>query len=408
MPCHGCRAKTFIPSIIAAALSITAAQMLAASSQSKFPYLVFTNRCHRLDGEKGVKVTDTPIWLQTDLLLAERTTMRVGGRARFWCEPKDVPSLSRALHWAEEQGLPTFVLGGGSNVVFPDRGFDGLVIHLAMYGYETETVDGRIHLTAQAGENWDDLVAWATARNLAGIECLAGIPGKVGAAPIQNIGAYGQELADCLVAVHCYDRQLHTAVRLDRAACHFRYRDSIFKSEARGRFIVLAITLGLEQDGMPTIAYDDLRQRLPSAATLQQVRQTVLDVRRKKSMVVDPADVNSHGCGSFFTNPILDEAAFRALRARCDQAPKHWPVGEHHFKVPAAWLIEQAGFSKGYRQGRAGLSEKHCLAITNRGGATAAEVVTLAQSVQRGVLDRFGVQLIPEPVIVDAEADLRP
>jgi len=342
--------------------------------------------------------------IQRGVPLAPRTTIGIGGPARYLLEAETEDELLTGVAWARAQGLPHTILGGGSNLLFDDEGFDGLVLIPAMRGIAIVEEGERAIVDIAAGEVWDDLAAWSVAQNLAGIECLSGIPGCVGAAPIQNIGAYGQELADVLEHVTAIDLEGGGIETLDRKACAFAYRDSLFKRAGRGRFIVTGIRLALTPGGVPTVRYPDLARKLGPDATLAETRAAVLEVRRGKSMVYDPDDICSHGCGSFFTNPILAEADYpgcvEKIRAAGFEDHPHWPLEDGRIKLSAAWLIERAGFGRGHGSGPIGLSDKHCLAIVNRGGGTARQVVALAHTIRARVAERFGVTLSPEPEIL--------
>jgi UDP-N-acetylmuramate dehydrogenase len=335
--------------------------------------------------------------------LAELTTLRLGGPAGRIVEARDEPELVEAV--IGTQG-PLLVLAGGSNVVVADAGFDGTVVRVRSRGLRRERVDGRVRLTVAAGEPWDHLVAATVADGLAGMESLAGIPGSTGATPIQNVGAYGQEVAETIASVRVLDRETGEVADLPPEACGFGYRASRFKY--RDRWVVLSVAFDLEQSllGRP-VAYAELAGALGVAlgerAPLADQREAVLALRRGKGMVIDPADPDSVSAGSFFTNPILDVADFDALAARA--APEHppaWPEPDGRVKTSAAWLIARAGFERGYPPGssRVGISTKHTLALVNRGGATTAELVALARDIAGGVRNAFGVALHPEPVFV--------
>jgi UDP-N-acetylmuramate dehydrogenase len=340
------------------------------------------------------------IQVQEHVALAPLTTMKVGGPARYFSRPTSIADLQACLQWAQNENVPLLILGGGSNVLISDSGFPGLVIQPDFQKLETVDDGEFVILNVGAGVEWDDLVAQAVARGLGGITCLSGIPGSVGAAPIQNIGAYGQELSETCLDVVAVDLKTGQQQTFDKEACAFSYRDSFFKRHP-GRYCVTGLRLRLQRDGRAVLRYPDLKQRLTADASLSEVRETVLQVRRQKSMVVDANDPNSSSCGSFFTNPILDQAAWETLKRLAeDLEPPHYPTDDGRTKVPAAWLIEQAGFAKGYGSGPAGLSEKHTLAIVNRGNAKAADVLALAREVRAGVEARFGVTLVPEPVFI--------
>jgi UDP-N-acetylmuramate dehydrogenase len=350
-----------------------------------------------------------------DVPLAPRTTLGVGGRARRLVEADDEAAIARAVTEADERGEPVLVLGGGSNLVVGDEGFEGTVVHLASRGVAVGRHGDRVRLDVAAGEPWDDLVARAVDEGWSGVEALSGIPGLVGATPIQNVGAYGQEVKETIRSVRVLDRRDRTVRDLDAAACAFAYRKSVFKGDER--FVVLRVTFELEvrPDGAP-VRYAELSRALGvqpgERAPLARVRATVVALRRAKGMVLDPADPDSVSAGSFFVNPILDAPALSRLRERLAHAGHDpaalpcFPEPEGRTKVSAAWLIERAGFAKGWTLGRAGLSRKHALAIVNRGGATAAEVLGAAAAIRSGVDAAFGVELTPEPVLVGS-ASLR-
>ncbi len=287
-------------------------------------------------------------------------------------------------------------------MVVSDAGFPGLAVLIRTRGV---TRDGD-RLRAAAGESWDDLVAYAVDQRLAGIECLAGIPGLVGATPIQNVGAYGQEVSDVISSVTAYDRRDAKMCVLEPAECGFGYRTSRFKSEA-GRWVVTEVEFALRPGAESRPRYGELTRSLGleagGGAAVESVREAVLTLRRSKGMVLDPSDPDTAGCGSFFTNPVLDEQAFAALSERTSAAVPAFSEAGGRFKVPAAWLIDRAGFAKGYGSGAARLSTKHVLAITNRGGASAADVLALAREVRDGVRERLGVTLVNEPVLVGLE-----
>lgn len=336
--------------------------------------------------------------------LAPHTTLGLGGPARWYLVAKDEETLIRGLEWARERSLPVGLLGGGSNLVIADEGFDGLVIELAMRGVEERVEGDRVLITAQAGEPWDPLVARTVASNLGGLECLSGIPGRVGATPIQNVGAYGQEVGERLHAVRVFDRRQRLVRDMTPDECELGYRDSLFKRQPE-LYVVLAVTFALTPNGAATIRYAELERALGDDRSLQTVRDTVLTLRRRKSMVLDPADPNSRSAGSFFTNPIvsseqakavIDLAVREGLVASEDQVPR-WPVGDK-VKLAAGWLIERAGIQKGLRRGPVGVSSRHALALVHHGGGTTAQLMALAEEIRQVVETRFGVALVPEPV----------
>lgn len=322
--------------------------------------------------------------------LADLTTLRLGGPARAYVEVDGEDALVAAVREAEP---PVLVLAGGSNLVVADAGFDGTVVAVRSRGIER---DGA-RLTVAAGEPWDDLVAYTVEHGLAGMECLSGIPGSTGATPIQNVGAYGQEVAHTITSVRVLDREEDAVVDLPANQCGFEYRNSRFKS-SRDRWVVLSVTFELVESelGGP-LTYAELAGRVGERAPLRDVRDAVLDLRRGKGMVVSPDDPDSVSAGSFFTNPILDPDAFAPL---ADLGAPGWPEADGRVKTSAAWLIGRSGFERGHARGRAAISSKHTLALTNRGGASTDELIALAREVRDGVRERFGVELHPEPVLV--------
>lgn len=334
--------------------------------------------------------------------LGPRTTLGVGGEARYLVEARDESQVLEALEWARARGVAVRVLGGGSNLVVADAGFDGLVLAVALRGISFSSEAGDAVLEARAGEPWDDVVACAVARGLAGLEGLSGIPGCAGATPIQNVGAYGQEVAETITRVRAVDRSTLRVVELSGAECKFAYRDSFFKSEAPERFVVTSVAFALAQRGPAPARYPDLQRELGrrqlSEPTLAQLRDCVLAVRREKSMLLDPGDPNGRSCGSFFLNPIVSrEQAEHVRSVAAPLAAPSYPQADGRVKLAAGWLIEQSGFHKGLRDGNVGLSTKHALAIVAHDGATANEVEHLSRRIRAGVQAHFGVELSPEP-----------
>ena len=338
---------------------------------------------------------------RSDVPLAGLTTLRLGGPARRLAVAESDAEVVDAVREADSRGDPLLVLGGGSNLVVADEGFDGTVLQVATRGLATAPLAEHA-LQVEAGVDWDHVVALAVDEGYAGIEALSGIPGLVGAAPIQNIGAYGQEVAQTVGWVRALDRSTGDVVLLEPAQCGFAYRDSVFKRSQR--YVVLAVALALQHSrlGAP-VRYAELAGRLGvevgDRVPAVDVRAAVLDLRRGKGMVLDPDDHDTWSAGSFFTNPILPAESAEALP---ENAPR-WPASDGRVKVSAAWLIEQAGFGKGYGSGAARISTKHTLALTNRGGATTADLLALAREIRDGVRDRFGVTLDNEPDLVGVE-----
>ncbi len=339
---------------------------------------------------------------RTRVPLAPLTTLGVGGDASFVLDAADEASVVEAFRWARERGIDARVLGGGSNVVVDDGGFDGLVVRMLTRGRSYRAAAGELVLEAAAGEPWDELVRESVARGAQGLECLSGIPGLTGATPIQNVGAYGQEVAETIASVRVLDRETLATRVLDAAACGFAYRDSFFKSEAPERYVVLGVTFRLRPNAPPAVRYGELAQTLASDGaepTLGRVRDAVLALRRQKSMVLDARDENARSCGSFFVNPVVTSERAAAVEALAgDARMPRYPQPDGSVKLAAGWLIERAGFAKGMRRGAVGLSTKHALAIVAHDGAKAADVLALSQEIRCGVRERFGVELVPEPV----------
>ena len=336
--------------------------------------------------------------------LSEFTTLRLGGPARRLLRAADEGAVIAAVRAADAAGEPLLVLAGGSNVVVADAGFPGTVLHLATQGVREE--DGLT--VVAAGEAWDPFVARCVAAGRDGVECLSGIPGSVGATPIQNVGAYGQEVAETIVHVRAFDRRDDAVVVLDARDCEFTYRSSVFK-RTPGRWVVLSVAFALGDSGMSRpIRYAELARALGvsvgASAPLAAVREAVLALRRGKGMVIDPGDPDSVSAGSFFTNPVLDAEAFAELERRAGERPPAWPEPDGRIKTSAAWLIERAGFARGYGDPvTVAISSKHTLALTNRGRGTTEQLVALAREIAGAVEQRFGVRLMPEPVFVGHE-----
>jgi UDP-N-acetylmuramate dehydrogenase len=334
--------------------------------------------------------------------LGSRTTLGVGGPARYLVEARSEGELVEALAWANQRGVVVRVLGGGSNLVVADAGFDGLVLMVSLRGIHVSSATGDAVLSVKAGEPWDDVVARSVARGLGGLEGLSGIPGCAGATPIQNVGAYGQEVAETVVSVRTIDRRSREPVELTAAECRFQYRDSFFKSQAPERYVVTEVRFALPARTRAPVRYPDLQRELErrgaTEPTLAAVRDAVLAVRREKSMLLDPSDHNGRSCGSFFLNPIVSPTQVEIVRtAAAPAVPPTYPQPDGRVKLAAGWLIEHSGFEKGMRDGNVGLSTKHALAIVAHDGASAAEVTRFSTRIQDGVRRRFGVELTPEP-----------
>ncbi|MGA2236095.1 MAG: UDP-N-acetylmuramate dehydrogenase [Terriglobales bacterium] len=353
--------------------------------------------------------------IQENVPLAPLTTLQVGGAARYFAELKREDDVREAAQFAKTRDLPLFVLGGGSNLVIADSGWPGLVIRIAIGGITsprtTDAMGNAVLFSVGAGVNWDDFVAQAVAQNCAGVECLSGIPGSVGGTPVQNVGAYGQEVADTIESVRAFDLRNpdlkeDRIVVLPKPACGFRYRASIFNSTERGRYIILRVNYRLKRGGAPSLKYADLQKHFAERKTppsLAETREAVREIRRSKGMLIVPGDDDCRSAGSFFKNPVLSEAQFKDLAARAAakglEIPSY-PALDAQKKVSAAWLVEHSGFSKGYAVGAAGISHKHALALINRGDAKASDMVGLKDEIQHGVQEAWGILLEPEPVFV--------
>jgi UDP-N-acetylmuramate dehydrogenase len=347
--------------------------------------------------------------LQENVPLAPLTTFRVGGASRFFVEAKSAGEVQETVAFADARSLPLFVLGGGSNLVVADSGWPGLVLRVAISGIEEHSRhndDGKALFIAGAGESWDRLVSRAVMAQCAGVECLSGIPGNVGGTPVQNVGAYGQEVSETIESVEVFDRKDGQVRELCPEACGFGYRSSIFNTSERGRFIILRVTYALTPQGAPHLEYADLKRHFEGRETvpnLAQTREAVRHIRALKGMLLVPGDPDCQGAGSFFKNPVLSEDEHEDLKHRA-QARRltvpSYPALEKSRKVSAAWLVEHSGFAPGYGFGNVGISSKHALAIVNRGGATAAEVLALKEQIQQRVAEIWNVKLEPEPVFV--------
>lgn len=344
--------------------------------------------------------------IQRNVPLAPLTTIHIGGPARFFFRATTVDEIREALAWARERDVDVFVLGGGSNLLISDEGFDGLVLHTELRGITVESEDEYAMVKVAAGEPWDSFVAFTVDRGYAGVECLSGIPGSTGATPIQNVGAYGQEVSETIARVEVLDRTLDRVVTLTNRDCRFGYRSSLFKNVERERYIVVAVTFRLKIGGCATIRYPELQKyvddRGVSVGDLRGVREAVIAIRKRKGMVIDADDPDTRSDGSFFMNPVLSQEEYEAFARIAPEAP-HYPAGTD-VKLSAAWLIEHAGFTKGHVHGNVGLSSKHTLAVINRGGGTSREVVELVREIQRSVRERFGVELHPEPNFIGRHA----
>jgi UDP-N-acetylmuramate dehydrogenase len=344
--------------------------------------------------------------IQKDIPLAPLTTLKVGGPAQYFVEAKTVAEVNETVALANSKNLPLFVLGGGSNLVVSDAGWSGLVLKIAIPGMTEHKKNGSMHFEVGAGEEWDNFVARAVSRDCAGVECLSGIPGSVGGTPVQNVGAYGQEVADTIESVRVLDLRDGQERELSKDDCGFKYRTSIFNTTERGRYIILRVRYALQLGGAAHIAYADLKKHFfgwTEAPTLADTREAVRRIRASKGMLITPGDDDCRSAGSFFKNPVLSADAYDDLTKRATakslQVPSYPALGAQR-KVSAAWLVEHSGFHRGYDAGRVGISSKHALAIVNRDEATAADVLALKEHIQQRVKDIWGIHLEPEPVFV--------
>ena len=345
--------------------------------------------------------------------LAPFTTFGIGGPARWFVEAASEDEIAEAAAWARERGVPLFVLGGGSNLLVADAGFDGLVLRVGLKGIRVHKNDPLKNEPGEprgydvaAGEDWDRFVERAVSDGCSGIECLAGIPGTVGGTPVQNVGAYGQEVSSTIHAVRAFDLQEGAFRSFTSGECGFGYRRSRFNSSDRGRYIVTGVSYGLWPGGPPLLAYADVKSCFEGRAdspTLSEVAAAVRTIRKTKGMLLVEGDKDCRSAGSFFKNPAVAADVAEQVRAFAESAGlalRAYPTTDGLVKIPAAWLIEQAGFPKGYSLGAAGISSRHTLALINLDGATAKEIVALADRIVAGVEDRFGIRLEMEPVML--------
>jgi len=345
-----------------------------------------------------------------NVALAPYTTFKIGGPARWFAEAASEAEVLEGVEFARERGLQLFVLGGGSNLLVSDEGFGGLVLRLGLLGIKRRFEEDCLHFEVGAGEGWDEFVSLAVAEDCAGIECLAGIPGTVGGTPVQNVGAYGQEVAETVVGVRALDLRSREFVWMPVEECGFAYRQSLFNTTERGRYVVTQVEYSLTPGGAATLTYADLKKhfegwdRVPS---LREVAGAVREIRRTKGMFLVEGDPDCRSAGSFFKNPVVDLGVLAAIEASMPEASMpagvavpRYPAGDGKVKLAAAWLLEQAGFGKGFGKGRAGISSRHTLALVNRGGATAGEILELSGRIVAGVETRFGVRLEREPVLL--------
>ena len=336
------------------------------------------------------------------MALSERTTLGVGGPARWFVEARSEADVRDAFAWADGRSLPVLVLGGGSNLVVSDAGFPGLALRVRVPGVTVEDNGDKLWVTVGSGEGWNAFVRHAVENQWAGVECLAGIPGQVGAAPVQNIGAYGQEIADTLVRVRVWDRVDKRVLSIPSTECRFGYRTSRFNTTDTGRYIILNVTLALVENGPALVKYPDLRrhfEKMRGRPNLREVFDAVRTIRARKGMLLSPEDPESRSAGSFFKNPALDVKQWAKLVEKAgDLEVPAFSQKDGSRKIPAAWLIENSGIKRGDKHGNVRISKKHVLALVNPGGASAREVVDAARSIQAKVKETWGLRLVPEPV----------
>ncbi|CAN5421272.1 UDP-N-acetylmuramate dehydrogenase [soil metagenome] len=347
--------------------------------------------------------------LKKDIPLSQLTTIKLGGPARYFYEFVSEEELINALLFAANNKLKIFILGGGSNVIFPDEGFNGLVLKNCIRFIESESNNNELIITAGSGVNWDELVKLNVDKGYSGIECLSGIPGSTGATPVQNVGAYGQEIKDTLVSVNTIERSNGEKKTFTNADCNFGYRSSRFKFQDKDKYVITSVTFNLKITE-PEIKYMQLSDNLPEEffnvntgieKKLSIIRKSVIQLRKSKSMVIDENDSDSVSCGSFFMNPVLNESEFNlfSLKAKDKHLIPPAFITGREYKIPAAWLIENSGFSKGYNYNGAAISSKHTLALVNKGCKT-IDIIDLSRKIQESVLLKFGLNLLPEPVIL--------
>jgi UDP-N-acetylmuramate dehydrogenase len=344
--------------------------------------------------------------IQENIPLAPFTTLQVGGPARYFAQAHSEDEVHEAVNFAKTRSLPLFILGGGSNLLVADSGWPGLVLRVAIDGLTHQASGSNVLFSVGAGREWDAFVAHAVAEGCGGIECLSGIPGSVGGTPVQNVGAYGQEVADSIESVHAFDTKENRTVVLPKSGCRFHYRSSIFNTTNRGRYIILSVDYRLQRGGPPTLKYADLQRHFAGAEvapSLIMVREAVRQIRRSKGMLLVDGDPDSRSAGSFFKNPVLKKQEFDDLDSRAQAKGLHvpaYPALEAQHKVSAAWVVEHSGFSRGFRLGAAAISSKHALALVNTGSAQASDIVELKDAIQQRVESEWGISLEPEPVMV--------
>jgi UDP-N-acetylmuramate dehydrogenase len=341
--------------------------------------------------------------VKTNVSADNLTTLKVGGPIDYLVDVKSIDELVDVVDRAKKNKYPVVVLGQGSNVIVSDEGLRGVVVRLQMFGSKVDENDDTVKVEVEAGVLWDEFVKDMVSQGFAGVEAISGVPGTVGAAPVQNIGCYGQELADTFVELTAYDTKEQKIVTYRKEQCKFGYRSSFFKKDPTRRYIILSVTLELSKGFLKMPQYPDvqtffLKNKIMSPS-LSDLRSAILEIRRSKSMLLDESDINSHSVGSFFTNPIINRFNFRKLQSKFGDIP-YYDVSENEVKIPAAWLVEKAGFVKGYTSGKVGISSKHSLAIINLGGGSTKDVLDLADKIQHQVYESFGINIDKEPVLL--------
>jgi UDP-N-acetylmuramate dehydrogenase len=350
-------------------------------------------------------VLSSELDVQENVPLAPYTTLRIGGPARFFCEIATEAALVEAVLFARERNLPLFVLGGGSNLLVGDRGFDGLVLHMAITTPTLSSAAGdALEVTAAAGTDWNAFVLEVCEQGISGVESLAGIPGTVGGTPVQNVGAYGQEVSNTITQVRVLDLETLEFAALTHEQCRFAYRSSIFNTTHRDRYIVTQVIFRFDSAATPNLTYADLQRHFANTTSPPKpidIYHAVREIRHSKGMLIVEGETDCRSAGSFFKNPIVPESLLHdianTLDLSADKIP-HWPAGKDRIKLPAAWLLERAGFPKGFHLGEAGISSRHTLALINRGNATFADIAALRDTILREVAHRFNIPLEQEPV----------
>lgn len=348
---------------------------------------------------------------QKDVILSDYTTIGLGGKADNFISCTSSETVKETVKYSRENKIPLQIISGGSNIVFPDEGFRGIVMKVDIKGIAQKNKNDKVQIISGAGESWDEVVRFTVDKVYPGIECLSGIPGSAGATPVQNVGAYGQEIKDNLVQVKAIDRNTLDEVKFNNKECIFGYRDSRFKTSDKDRFIITEVIFEFDKNKDAEIKYPELKEYIERSTEnlnckdlkekLKLIRDSVISLRKKKSMLIDPENPDTKSCGSFFTNPVLNEEEFRSFEKKTELLKMKFPfyrTGEA-YKIPAAWLVENSGFRKGYTENGAGISSAHSLALVNR-GCNSAELLELSEKIKKRVKELFGIRLITEPVIV--------